>query len=126
MSQGAAAEVAKAGSIKSVEAATHSVEISAYSGPLPHPDILRQYEDVVPGSAALIIKQFEEQSRHRRSMEAKVISSGTFSQRIGTVTAAVIGIGGVAGGLWLAQDGKGVDGLATLFGTLASLIAVFL
>ena len=104
----------------------HAVEISSYSGPLPHPDILRSFEEIIPGAAQRILMQFEQQSTHRREMEAKVISSGAFSQRLGTISAALAGLIGVSGGVWLAHEGKSLVGLATLFTTLASLIGVYL
>jgi uncharacterized membrane protein len=103
----------------------HSVEIS-YSGPLPHPDILKSFEEVLPGSAQRIFVQFEEQSAHRRAMEAKVISSGAFSQRVGSISAALIGLCGVIGGIWLTHDGKSVEGLTALFGTLGGLVSTYL
>ena len=108
----------------SLSAVMHSV--SAYSGPLPHPDILRGFEEIVPGSANRLFTQFEEQSAHRRTMESQVIGSGAFSQRIGTVSASLIGLAGVTGGLWLTHEGKGVQGLTSLFGTLAALVGTYL
>lgn len=108
-----------------VNAVMHSVELSSYSGPLPHPDTLRGFEEIVPGSATRIFMQFEEQSAHRRSMEAAVITSGAFSQRMGTVSASLIGLAGVAGGLWLTHEGKSVEGLSSLFGTLAALVGTY-
>ncbi len=108
------------------QAELHSVEFSSYSGPLPHPEILREFEQIVPGSAQLIFVQFEQQSLHRRNMEAQVISSGAFSQRVGSISASVIGLLGVGGGLWLAHEGKSVSGLTSLIGTLAGLVGTFL
>lgn len=114
------------GQVTSLNAQMHSVEFSTYSGPLPHPDILRNFEEIVPGSAQRIFVQFEEQSAHRRAMEAKVIASGAFSQRIGSISAALIGLIGIAGGLWLAHEGKSVEGLVALFGTLGGLVSTYL
>jgi uncharacterized membrane protein len=104
----------------------HSIEFSAYAGPLPHPDILRNFEEIVPGSAQRIFSQFEEQSSHRRKMEATVISSGAFSQHVGTISSALIGLIGVGGGIWLTHEGKDLEGLSTCFGTLAALVGTYL
>lgn len=114
------------GQVNSLSAQMHSVEFSTYSGPLPHPDILRNFEEIVPGSAQRIFIQFEEQSAHRRAMESKVIYSGAFSQRWGTVSASLIGLVGVGGGIWLAHEGMSLVGLTALCGTLASLVSNFL
>lgn len=40
-----------------------------YSGPLPHPAILKQFEEFIPGSADRILKIFEEQTTHRQYLE---------------------------------------------------------
>ena len=48
---------------------------TSFSGPLPHPDMLRKFDDVVPGAAERIIKMAEDQSNHRKDLERKVIES---------------------------------------------------
>lgn len=40
-----------------------------YSGPLPHPSFLKQFEEVIPGSADRIFKLLEKQSKHRQFLE---------------------------------------------------------
>jgi uncharacterized membrane protein len=50
------------------------VEIGAsYSGPLPLPQQLQGYEEIVPGAADRIIRMAEKQSAHRIEIESKVI-----------------------------------------------------
>jgi uncharacterized membrane protein len=71
----------------------------AYSGPLPPPMVLREFEDILPGSAERIFKQFEVQAEHRRRSETTVIASNAFTQKLGAVSAAVVGTGGMAGGI---------------------------
>jgi len=41
------------------------LEEKFFSGPLPHPEILRSYNDVIPGSGERIMKVFEKQQEHR-------------------------------------------------------------
>ena len=36
--------------------------VQTYTGPLPHPDILARYEEVVPGSNRIIFEQFVRQT----------------------------------------------------------------
>ena len=40
-----------------------------FSGLLPHPKILQEYEQVYPGAANRIIKMAEDQSQHRQKIE---------------------------------------------------------
>lgn len=53
------------------------VKQTKFEGPLPAPQILKDYDGVYPGAAKIIIKEFQENSRHirdtsRRDLEAQV------------------------------------------------------
>ncbi len=102
-----------------------SVEYS-YSGPLPHPEILRQYNEIIPGSAERIFSQFESQSAHRRTLEMKVISSNAFSQRFGSISALLIGLVSISGGLFLVHEGKSLEGLGAVITPVAGLVAAYI
>lgn len=41
------------------------VQASAFSGPLPPPDALREYDEVVPGLAREIVEQWKRETSHR-------------------------------------------------------------
>jgi hypothetical protein len=60
-----------------------AVEISRFSGPLPHPEDLAKYEQVLPGSADRIISMAEQQAEHRRNLEKSVILSNVALQKWG-------------------------------------------
>ena len=49
---------------------------SAYSGPLPSPQHLREYEEVLPGSADRILKMAEGQAQHRQDLEKTAVDGG--------------------------------------------------
>jgi uncharacterized membrane protein len=53
---------------------THQ-QVSYYQGPFPSPETLRQFEQLVPGSAEKLFNMFESQAMHRMSLEKSVISS---------------------------------------------------
>lgn len=46
-----------------------------FSGPIPHPRILKGYEEILPGSADRILTMAENQSKHRQAIEAEVVHS---------------------------------------------------
>lgn len=46
-------------------------KLEMYSGPIPHPDIIKGYEEVYPGAAKKIIDNGVEESNHRRHMESQ-------------------------------------------------------
>ena len=97
----------------------------AHAGPLPHPSILEQYDQVVPGGAERIFRQFELQAAHRQKIESAVVRSNTFAQRLGSVSASAIGLIGVGGGLFLVHEGRGIEGFAAFVTALGSLVGVY-
>lgn len=44
-----------------------------FSGPIPPPDLLRQYDELIEHGAERIFGAFEKQTRHRQTIEAAVI-----------------------------------------------------
>ncbi|SJM94995.1 DUF2335 domain-containing protein [Crenothrix polyspora] len=62
-----------------VIAATQTV--THYQGAVPHPDILRGIDQVVPGAAERLIKIAEEESEHRRKIEIMAIDANIYSQQ---------------------------------------------
>jgi uncharacterized membrane protein len=94
----------------------------SFDGPLPPPSLLKQYEAVVPGLAHEIIADWREEGRHRRWVERTLVHySG-----LGLLSATLIGVIGLGGGIWLAAHGAATVGLTAFLGALASLVAVFL
>ncbi|HET6762375.1 MAG TPA: DUF2335 domain-containing protein [Longimicrobiaceae bacterium] len=94
----------------------------SFDGPLPPPSLLKQYEAVVPGLAHEIIADWREEGRHRRWVERTLVRySG-----LGLLSATLVGIIGLGGGVWLAAHGAAMVGLTAFLGALASLVAVFL
>ena len=110
------------GSLSRVEA----VELTAFSGPLPHPEILQQYEAIHPGAAKQIFDDFLQESAHRRRLESRVVNAETFGDITGAISSALIGLLGVGGGLWLLHEGRSLAGLSSVIATLGSLLSVYI
>lgn len=102
----------------------HSMQ--SFSGPLPHPDVLRKFEEVVPGAAERIIKMAEEQSAHRKDLEQKVISSDIARSKWGQILGFVIAISGLIVSAVISIYGNAIAGGIIGVGTLASLVGVFM
>lgn len=100
--------------------------VQAFSGPLPHPDILRQFDEVVPGAAERIIKMAEEQSAHRKDLEQKVINSDIARSKWGQILGFVIAIMGLTVSALVSVYGNAITGGIIGVGTLASLVGVFM
>lgn len=58
-----------------------AVEISRFSGPLPHPEDLAKYEQILPGAADRLIRMAEQQAAHRQNLEKAVIFSNLTMQK---------------------------------------------
>lgn len=96
-----------------------------YMGPLPPPQVLAGYNDVVPGAADRIIVMAEKQMTHRHEMENKVISSDIIRSYAGLgagliVTLACVILGAIA--ILYGHDAAGTT-LAT--GSVVALAGVF-
>jgi len=101
------------------------VEASAFSGPLPHPDILARYNEVVPNGAERIFAAFERQGVHRESLEMCVVKGNVRSQAQGRWFGFIVAMTAIAGGIYLIAIGRGVWGLPTIVTSLAALVGVF-
>ena len=91
------------------------------SGPLPDPVQLRQYEEVLPGSAERIMFTFEAQVGHRMELEQKQSQRADWGLWVGGGLAGAIVIGGlvvmVVGDPWAGASiiGTSVAAIAGVF-----------
>lgn len=60
-----------------------------FSGPIPPPHILEEYERILSGSAHRILASFEEQYRHRIDLEKKSIKAQLFQSGLGQIIGGV-------------------------------------
>ena len=108
----------------SIDVERHSAEF--FAGPLPHPDILRKFNEVVPGSAERIIHMAEEQSAHRKELEKMVIVSDISRSKWGQILGFILAVLGLAVACIVAVYGSAIAGGIIGIGTLASLVSVFM
>lgn len=85
-----------------------------YSGPLPHPNLLRAFNDIIPNGAERIMQDYETQAAHRRELESLVIKSDIRRADMGLYLGFAIGIVFSVGGLVLLYTGKSLEGFAAL------------
>jgi uncharacterized membrane protein len=97
-----------------------------FSGPLPPPEELAKYEQILPGSAHRIIAMAEQQSAHRQALEKTTINANSMTQRWGLVCAFVISMTAIVGGIWLSAHGMSGAGLTSIIAALGALVGVFI
>jgi uncharacterized membrane protein len=93
---------------------TLKVLAHSFSGPLPHPAILEHYERVSQGSSGRIIAQFEEQGRHRRTIETRVVWHNIASATLAQFMAFALLAGTIGAGVFLLYRDKRIEGLAAI------------
>ncbi len=114
-----------------------------YGGPLPHPEILKGFESVVPGSGERILSMAEAQLQHRHAMEregqaanirafeqgrADAVAQSEREARLGlSVVRQAMWIGAVLAVLFIVSaafliySDKSIEGFAVLAGGLGFL-----
>lgn len=117
---------------------------AAWSGPIPPPSILADYDAIVSGAADRILAMAERQSAHRQSMEVRdqalretqarqdfelnrdAQAKTYYTHLLGNISAALVALTFIVGSFWLISMGYSTPG--TILGgvSLVSLVAVFI
>jgi uncharacterized membrane protein len=97
----------------------------SFSGPLPPPNILAQYDQIVPGAGERIISMAENQASHRQDIEKKVIESDIKHAGRGLHYGLIIGLVSVIGGVICIMYGHEVGGSIVGGTGLTGLVGVF-
>ncbi len=97
-----------------------------FSGPMPPPAMLREYDEVLPGLANRIVTMAENQSKHRIKLESRVTTSNIWRGHLGQIFAFLIAIAGIIAGTYLILQDKPVEGLAAIIGPIAGIAGVFI
>lgn len=124
---------------QAVATVPHAIQISTQiamqqqSGPFPPPEILQKYDQIHPGLASQIITMANEETVHRRKMEAEVLAiqkrdqvSYRFSELVGQCFGLIIGLAAIGGSVYEAAHGAQVA--ASFLGTagLTGLVTAFI
>lgn len=99
---------------------------SLYSGPIPPPDYLARYENMVPGSAKRFLEEPHLEAEHRRSLERKMVEAQIQLGKRGQMIACGLASACVIGSFTAIFSGHSILGLSTLFVSIAAFIGVFI
>lgn len=85
-----------------VERISSIVIQESFSGPIAHPRHLREYEEILPGSAERIIRMAEERNHHHMSMDREALAAEVADRKLGMwlgagLFFALIAVGGLLG-----------------------------
>lgn len=107
--------------------------LAYFQGPLPPPQMLKEYEEVLPGSANRIIERAEKEQSHRHSiseanvdLEHKALKFAAIRTFIGQGCAFILSLVAIGGGACLIANGENAGGIASIIGALAALTTAFI
>ena len=98
---------------------------SLHVGPLPSPDVLREYEDLLPGTADRLLTSFEEQARHRMALEREVIIADIRRANLGLWTGFIVAILFLLASIGLAMTGHETVAIALGTVDIIGLVTTF-
>ena len=87
---------------------------------------MREWEELVPGSAKMIFDRFGTQSNHRLDIESRVVRANNFKQYLGPIFAFTIAMTAIIGGVWIAVTVQPIVGTGLSLSGLAAVIGPFL
>lgn len=97
----------------------------AFSGPLPPPAILADYEKAYPGLAERIVRLAETESQHRHATESTLVGGYVSSKKLGIHAGLAVCLATLICGTVLLALGKPLGGFAALFFALGSPVVAF-
>jgi uncharacterized membrane protein len=97
-----------------------------YSGPLPPPAVLEQYNAVIPNGAERIMVMAEEQSKHRQSLEKKALNTDSRNSLCGIIFALLLGLATIVMGGYVIINGYSWGGTILGSAGLVGLVSVFI
>lgn len=106
---------------------------TVYSGPIPSPDVIERYDQIVPGAADRIVAMAEAEAHHRRGIEERNAEinhqamSKTFAQqKLGQVLAFIITIIAIAMAGYCATIGMQWAAVAIAVSSAVPIVTAFL
>lgn len=108
--------------IVSTQVAVQIQQLERYSGPLPHPKHVKEYEEVCPGCFDRILAMAEAEQRIQGSIAGRSQWFDFLLQASGLIIFFILSGGGIFGGFWLLYQGQDATGIAAILAGLAALI----
>jgi len=97
-----------------------------FSGPLPPPAILRQYDEIQPGFAERLLRLTEDEANHRRQVTARAQRYELFETTLGQVFGLLVALAALGATVWLGV--LGLETAASIVGgtTIVGLVGAFI
>ena len=109
------------------------LSLEAFMGPMPHPDDLRKYEQILPGCSermlAIVEKQWdltENQTKHRQELEKVVVISGSKRADRAQLFAFILSLAFLVGAVLIAIFAQPIAGATLGVIDIGGLVGVFI
>jgi uncharacterized membrane protein len=93
---------------------------------LPPPDVLREYERLMPGITKLLIEKAIQHQQNRSESERRALNIYNLKSFAGLIFGFLIGIFGMGGGFYLTMKGYNIIGMIFTSSTLVTLVMAFI
>jgi uncharacterized membrane protein len=93
---------------------------------LPPPEVLQEYERIMPGVTKLLIEKAIQHQQNRTESERKALNIYNLKSFAGLVFGFLIGVLGLGGGFYLTFKGYNVIGIIFSSSTLVTLVMAFI
>ena len=103
-----------------------AVQQQSWHGPLPSPEQLARFNQVLPGCAERIVRMAEQEGEHSREVQMRAVKGTVRGQYIGQFSALAVAAGCLVASYNLAMSGH--DAVAGILGggTLTTVVLAFL
>ena len=103
-----------------------SIQIAQFtSGPLPHPQILAGYEQVLHGAADRILQMAENEQKHQHQRENAQTHEVSKILFVGQIGSTIVALTAICFSFILLLHDKNIAGFVTLFSTIATFLGVY-
>jgi len=106
--------------------------MARFQGPVPPPNLLKEYEAIMPGAAKMIFTAAKEERHHRHEIEnvraelaIKETSANIISNRIGQTLSFLSLLAVLIASVWMASVGKTLDGVYLVIVAMALLVLAY-
>jgi uncharacterized membrane protein len=89
-------------------------ELRVFSGPLPPPEILIQYNEVFPGCGKVIVEMAQKEQEHRHASEDREAEADSKLASRGQLIGGALAMVAVLGAIYLLAHDKSITGLSVL------------
>lgn len=96
--------------------------LQARSGPLPDPETLKEYEQIMPKAADRIFSLAEREQNFAHNYNFNEQKARAFATMLGQIFGFILGLVGITGAVVLSVYGKEFGGIVLFLGSVGTLI----